>query len=403
MIFDIAIVVVLIIQAVFFLIFILPFLNTIFSSLFNDTVKTQAGQGETDFALIITAYKNHEIPLPLLSSILKNSYANYHIYLVLDNVQIKEFDFKNEKLTSLIPETPLNSKIKSIKYAMKNFIREHENVIIFDPDNLAHPEYLKIMNNYISHGFKSVQGRRTAKNLDTVYACLDAVGEMYYNSVVRESTYKLGSSSVIAGSGMSVETKLYKEILSLEELNDDNKLIIAEDKILQYEIVKRGYRIAFAKDAIVYDEKVDTGFEVQKQKTRWLNSYFKFVKYAIDLILLGIRKFNFNIFFFGLNVSIPPLIIINGIAIFLIVANIFFDVRLTYLWIAGYAIFLINLCLILLHYKADSKVWKSLIFLPVFLFKQFLALLTLKRSDKDFLVTEKKKIISVEDVMKDKE
>ena len=390
------------VQLTFFFFLILPFLNTLFSSLTKDKIKRNDSLPEKDFALIITAYKNLKISIPLVESLLASNYSNYHIYLIADNCPAESIPIRSEKLSVLFPDNPLNSKVNSIKYGISNFVRNHDHIAIFDPDNLSPPDFLKVVNSYVSKGFDAVQGRRVAKNLNSVYACLDAIGEMYYNYIVREATYRLGSSAVIAGSAMSVESGLFREIFADESFNADKRLIIAEDKLLQYEIVKRNKRIAFARDAVVYDEKVDTGKEVQKQKTRWLNSYFKHLNLGTDLIKRGIAKLNFNQFYFGLNIAIPPLIVINGVSFIFMIVNLFVDKVYSLVWLTGFFLFAVSLFIVLLINKADRKIWMAFLGLPIFLYKQFLAILNLKQSDKDFLVTERKKIVSINEVMKNK-
>src|SRR5690606_12417664 len=106
-------------------------------------------------------------------------------------------------------------------YALENFVRKHEYIAIFDPDNLAHSQFLQECNNYIFKGYKAIQGRRTAKNLDTQTACLDAMGEIYYNYMTKKVPYFLGSSSIIAGSGMVIETNLFKNFFFMPYIKEN--------------------------------------------------------------------------------------------------------------------------------------------------------------------------------------
>src|SRR5690606_30379501 len=101
-----------------------------------------------------------------------------------------------------------------------------------------------------SQGYHAVQGRRQAKNLNTTIACLDAARDNFYDFYDGKLLFKLGASSTLAGSGMAFRTKLYRECLESLEISG-----AGFDKVLQAEIVKRGYRIAHAPKAIVYDEK----------------------------------------------------------------------------------------------------------------------------------------------------
>lgn len=393
----------LVIQAFIGFFLILPFIENFLSFFIFRKKPVYDNKNETDFGCVITGYKEVEIIIPLVDSLIKQNYSNYRIYVVADNCseeEVKKLKFSDEKVEVLIPSPFLNSKVKAIKYAIKNFKRAHKFTVIFDPDNLAHPKFLSIINGFVLQGYKAVQGRRTAKNLDSLHSCLDALGEIYYNKIVRENLYLLGSSGVIAGSGMAIETGLYSEVLYSESLSDDNKVIVAEDKILQYEIVNKGLVIAFAGDAVVFDEKVSTGAQVERQKTRWLNSYFKYLRLGYSLVFKGLFKFNLNQFLFGLNVAIPPLIVVNGLAFIFLISGLLYNINASLIWFLLFFLFGINLLIIMIQTKAEKEIWKSLFGLPMFILNQVFAILKLKSSNKDFLVTEKTKFLFIEEVLK---
>lgn len=61
---------------------------------------------------------------------------------------------------------------------------------------------------------------------------------------------------------MATETNLYKAYLASPEIEQGQhqwKKMLQEDKILQNFILRQGGTIAYARKALVYDEKVDTG------------------------------------------------------------------------------------------------------------------------------------------------
>jgi len=212
--------------------------------------------------------------------------------------------------------------------------------------------------------------------------------------------FSLGSSAVIAGSGMAIKTGLYLDILNSPSLADDSKVIVAEDKILQYEIVVKDLKIAFAGNAVVFDEKVSTAEQVEKQKTRWLNSYFKYQILGYKLIIFGLFSFSLNKFLFGLNIAIPPLIVVTGLSLLFCILAVFYSLPLFLLWLTALFLFGINVFFILIIGKTEPRIWKSLFGLPAFILNQIFALLKLKKSNKDFLVTEKTQYLFIDDVMK---
>ncbi len=378
------------------------FVSVIFPPVFKREMRTELPdpKDQTDFACIITAYKDTEFAFLLADSLFKQRYENYHIYLVADRCEKADDEPVHDKFTLIYPETPLNSKVASIQTAMDSFIRKHEAVVIFDPDNLAHPLCLQELGRMFAAGFKAVQGWRTAKNLDTTYACLDAAGEAYYHVSQRIIPFRLGSSATIAGSGMAVETDLYRRMLQKGGIEDaKGKVIVAEDKTLQVELIAEGYVIAYAPEALIFDEKVASGDQVQRQRTRWINSWFLYIRHAVNLALRGALKGDSNQLIFGVMISTPPLflLIIGGVFATLMTA-LFLT---SWWWVPAGSLlaFVLFVLICLAVAKSDRRIWKSLIKAPLFMSRQLLALFRIQESNKSFMETTHHQKMKIDDVI----
>ena len=363
--------------------------------------KKQSPEDKTnyDYAVVITAYKNYMITVPSIDSFASQNYPGdkFHIYVVADACEdAARYDSKN--VTVLVPKAPLNSKVKSIEYAIDNFIRKPDYLIVMDADNLVLPGFLSEINNFAGPDKNAVQGRRTHKNLDTVYSCLDAAGEIYYNHTQRTVPFNLGSSAAIAGSGMAV--KLSVMLSFLLSIKKGNEIIVAEDKLLQNYLVKNNSVISFAESALIFDEKISDGYQTQRQRTRWLNSYFINLKSALGIIYAGISNFSFNQIFFGIMTSYPPIITMITGSAFLFLMSILFGSPAWIIILAGWFIFGLNFLILLAVNKAKKEIWKSLLYIPLFAFRQITALFNMKKSNKDFMATEHKVTLSLKDVVR---
>ncbi len=386
---------------VFFL--VLPFINTFLSIFVNEKIKTTANPKEYDFGNIITAYKNADIAKGLVASLLKQSHQNHHIYLVADDCDISNWDIEHEKVTVLRPSEPLNLKAKSIIHAVENFRRPHDFITVFDADNLAHPAFLSEINRFANAGFQAIQGQRTAKNLDTMMACADALGEFYKNYIERLVPFKIGSSAVISGSGMAVEAGLYKSYLACPEIEKGKhqwKKMLQEDKILQNFLLRQNHKIAYAWDAICYDEKVEDLHSVETQRSRWLFSYFQNLPNSLGHIRRGIFNFSWNQFLFGLITIAPPMFIMLMAAFVLAIAGFFINPAMSLVLIGGMAIFAATIFWTLYLSKAPKEVWNAVWSMPGFIFGQMKGLLKMGNPNKNFKHTEHKKHIGIEEVLK---
>lgn len=387
----------------FFLVF--PFLTIAISTLVRESQPALPGQKTFDFGCIITAYKNLEITAPLIASLLRQHHSNFHIYLVADHCNGQQLDIRDEKLHVLIPVEPLNLKAKSIIYGMDNFVRAHDYTVVFDADNLAHPNFLSVMNGYANLGHKNIQGQRTAKNLDSVYAAMDSLGEFYKNYIERFTTYLLGSSSVISGSGMAVETKLYRAYLespAIQRGKDLWKRMLQEDKILQNFLLNRGERIVYAREAICYDEKVNDGKAVETQRSRWLFSYFQNLPNSSGILLKGLLGLNWNQLYFGIITITPPLFILVASSLFIAIVSIFIDPVLTIVLMTGMGIFILGVLWSLYLSRVPKMVWRSVLSIPLFIWKQVTALFKMRNPDKYFKHTEHRKKVSIDEVLSEK-
>ena len=392
---------------IFFLIF--PFITVLLSFLKKEkTPKILRGGKKSekyDYANIITAYRNVEIAKPLIQSLLMQTHQNHHIYLLADNCDISDWDIQHEKRTVLNPQPALNLKVKSIIYATERFVRKPDYTVIWDADNLAHPQFLEYINEYALAGFKAIQGQRTAKNLDTTIAAADALGEFYKNYVEREVPPLLGSSSVISGSGMAIEQNLYESYLCGEEITQGKKLwkkMMQEDKILQNHIIKQSERIVYAKDALCYDEKISEVSDIETQRSRWLFSYFQNLKNTTGFVLRGLFTFNWNTLFFGLVTVAPPLFILLGLSGLFFIVSLFINLKISLAFLLGITIFISTIFWTLYLSNVPPQVWLAVEAMPLFILKQIKALFKMTNPNKNFKHSEHKIKISIDDVLKDK-
>ncbi len=345
-----------------------------------------------EFAIIVTVYQDIDFIDPIVDSILKQSYKNYHVYIVADDCDISTITLPPGTISLLKPTQPLHSKIKSIHYAISSMQKQADAIIILDADNLIHPDFLYKINTYFQKGYKVVQAGFKPKNTSTIYARMDAIGDMYNFFTEREMRMLMGVSSTIWGSGIAIDLSLYKEV----EYND---YLGGFDKKLQAYLVQKVDRIAYAPDAILYDEKISSGKSLENQRTRWINSYFKYFKDCWNILKNGLKKGNFNLIYFGFNTLRPPLFIVLGSAAITTVIDIFLDVRFYHTWLILLSTFFISFILIVIIKGQDIKYLKTLLMLPFFVARQIAALFKLNKANRSFLKTQNHHIVYISDLL----
>ncbi|REA57064.1 hypothetical protein DSL64_24950 [Dyadobacter luteus] len=336
-----------------------------------------------DYAVIVTAYEQTSQLPDVVNSILKSDYDRYLIYVVADKCDITNLHFASERVILLRPEQVLAGNVRSHFYAIQHFVRPHTHLTIIDSDNIVEPDYLSQLNIFFKLGYKAVQGVRDAKNTNTTLARLDAARDIYYHFYDGKMLFEAGSSATLAGSGMAFTTELYRECLEKRDVSG-----AGFDKVLQYQIVSRGHRIAFAPEAIVYDEKTAGSQQLVNQRARWINTWFKYFSLGFGLIGSGLAKFSWNRLLFGVVLLRPPLFI------FLILSGLFFLINiwtapfLAVLWLAGMALFVTGFIVALRMSHTSPEIYKSLDRIPHFMTLQLLSLLKAKRANKISVATK---------------
>jgi len=337
---------------------------------------------EDDYGIIVTAYEQIDNIGIVVSSLLKLNYSNYLIYIVADKCDITGIHFDDERVILLRPEETLASNTRSHFYAINHFKRPHTRLTIIDSDNLTDPEYLHELDKYFNLGYQAVQGIREAKNLNTTYARLDAARDIYYHFHDGKVLFGIGSSATLAGSGMAFTTKLYRDCLEYRDITG-----AGFDKVLQSIIVGKDLRIAFTDKAIVYDEKTTHSDQLVKQRSRWINTWFKYFKFGFTLVFKGIANFSRNQFIFGLILLRPPLFIFLILAIICMAANFFISITAVFIWLAGLILFVLGFYIALAKSDTDKRIWQSLINIPKFVFFQVLSLLKVRKANKHSVAT----------------
>lgn len=364
---------------------ILPLLLFFFYKIkgaFLKTIEPVSAKSDYDYGIIVTAYEQTDLLPSVVDSILKLNYKNFLVYIVADNCDVSNLNFNNDKINILRPDEVLASNTASHFYAISHFKRKHEIITIIDSDNLVKADYLQELNKWFEKGFDAVQGLRRAKNLNSTIAALDAARDMYYHFYDGEILFKLGSSATLSGSGMAFKTDLYIESLKNSPIKG-----AGFDKFLQYAIINKGYRIAFAKDAIVFDEKTSGSEQLIKQRSRWIYAWFKYFLNGFSLLKKGILNLNLNQFLFSLIILRPPLFIFLLLSVLCTIVNVFINPQIAIIWILALICFITGFSISIIQKNTDRRIYRALSGIPMFIFYQILSLFKVRSANKISVAT----------------
>ena len=138
----------------------------------------------------------------------------------------------------------------------------YDAICYFDADSLAHPRFLRVMNDRLAAGEEAVQGRQLAKNTGCWLARILAVGHIISNRFFQRSKYALGLSATLHGKGMCFSLEVARRY-------QWDETCLTEDLEMQMRLIRGGVRITWAEDAIVYDEEPENLRAYIIRNVRW--------------------------------------------------------------------------------------------------------------------------------------
>jgi len=316
--------------------------------------------------IILIAARNEEMVLGnLIDSLQKVDYPSelYQICVIPNNCSDNTQKIAANKNCLVIePETNVKTKGEVLNYCFQYFKdNEFDAYIIFDADNIVSKDFLKEINNKLNEGYKIVQGFRDTKNLYENHIS-GSFGLFFYlqNLFLYESRHRIGKNATINGTGYAVMKNYINELPKFKTVTEDVELTCLT--------VLHDEKIGYAKKAIFYDEQV-TDFKVSIiQRKRWIQGFIQVYKiYFKDLLTKIIHKPSFETIDFYHILYLP----INQVfAILLLIISIFTIIPLKFLIITlilGYlGEILIGIYLIKYYHKKINKLWKTILFFPIF-------------------------------------
>ena len=241
---------------------------------------------------IIIAARNEEMVIGnLIDSLKKQNYdkEKYHINVIINNSTDKTYEVSKKHGANAIKcEVPVKSKGEVLHYVFNKFKnKKFDAYIIFDADNVVHPDFLMHMNNSLNCGYKVAQGFRDSKNykdnwISSSYTLFYYIQNFFFNLARK----KLDSSASINGTGFMVQKELIESI-------DFDPVTLTEDVELTTVCAVRNEKVDFVKDAITYDEQ-PTNFKVSLiQRLRWSKGNLQCWKtYHHELVKSFIKNHN---------------------------------------------------------------------------------------------------------------
>lgn len=277
-----------------------------------------------------------------------------------------------------------STKAKSLKYAMEYFEGKgkFDSVFILDADNILHPDFYKEINFYKSNGHQVIQGQRLPANQTTGMAVLDGLSEKANQEMLCKGANLLGFSSKLTGSAMVFDFNLFGRLVK------NLTAVGGFDKELELALTSEGISIQYAPEICVFDEKVSNSSDFAKQRGRWLESQYTFLKKSIGPAMKMVKKGNFDYLHKSLQLALPPRVLAPMVLVlFVIGARISGQAELEFASFVSLITLILSYLIVIPVKMWVGNLGSILMTLPALFIAGIRALTWMKKSKKEFLHT----------------
>ncbi len=357
------------IQMIYYILFIITLLYGIYFVITgllafkkDDEKPVRPFRARTKFAILIAARNESLVIGDLIKSLKEQNYPKelYDIYALINNCTDNTLEVAKEAGAKIIDvDVPVKSKGDVLKYTFKKLKKKnYDAYIIFDADNVVHPEFLKLMNNAYLSGYKVAQGRKDSKNIEDNW--LSTSCSLFYyiqNFFFNKARMKINAAAAINGTGFMVAKSLMDEGFDPKTVTEDIELSI--------QCVLKGIDIAYVEEAITYDEQVTKFKDSWNQRSRWSKGIIECFKiYGGKLLVRWIKTRDFScidkfLFAIAPYIQVLSVILTGALGVFYLVGielndifSYFFSLGLTCFAI-GYLLMVIMNMFMIVFYKRD--------------------------------------------------
>lgn len=246
------------------------------------------------FAILIAARNEETVIGNLVESLKEQDYPDelYDIYVIPNNCTDNTKGAAEAAGAKIMEcRVPVKSKGEVLSDTLDQLMAcgtEYDAICVFDADNLVHPKFLREMNNALRAGIRVAQGYRDSKNpYDTVVSGCYSIYYWMINRFYNRSRYSASLSAMVNGSGFMASMDV------IQKNNGWHTVTMTEDIEFTTQCILKGERVAFVKDAIIYDEQPLTFAESWKQRKRWSTGLIQGAQaYSGQLLKTGIKTKN---------------------------------------------------------------------------------------------------------------
>lgn len=328
------------------------------------------------FAVFIPAHNEEEVIAKTLYSLFGLIYPVnlYDIIVVADNCTDKTAKIASNLGVRVLERS--NEKERGKGYALRwafdkvlNGDKKYDACVVLDADSLISGNFLEVMNYYLENGSEVIQSSDLVIPQPGAWSSESTrIGFLLYNYVKPMGRKALGLDMGLRGNGMCFSADVLKR-------HPWQAWSLTEDLEYGLFLMLKGIKIEFAPEANIWAQMPVNAKNAESQRTRWeMGRYPLIEKYSPQLLKAFFTKGSFKYLDTLLELITPPLVNLLLFVVFMFLLN-------GSLWLLGLETFTFTwiwllitltgglyLLLGLIASGADKQLYKSILYIPVYVF-----------------------------------
>ena len=226
------------------------------------------------FAAVIAAHNEELVIAHVIDSLRNQNYPRklFDVFVVADNCSDNTATIAKNHRALVYERHDLvkTGKGHALEWIFQKIFEidgEYDALCVFDADNLVSPNFLYEMNKQLCKGHRVVQGYIDSKNpFDSWITCSYSIAFWLANRTFQLPRYYLGLSCSLCGTGFCVDISVLKKI-------GWGATCLTEDLEFTMKLALNSMKVAWAHEAVVYDEKPITLKQSWRQRKRWMQGH----------------------------------------------------------------------------------------------------------------------------------
>lgn len=229
---------------------------------------------EHKFALIVAAHNEESVIKYMVESLYKLDYnpEKYKVFVIADNCTDKTAEIAKDAGATVFER--FNENLRGKGHALEWMFEkiyaldeEFDSICIFDADNVVSRNFLREINKQHNKGFKVVQGNIESKNpYDSWISTAYSVSFWMIGKMFQQARYNINLTCQLSGTGFSIDIDLLKKL-------GWGATCLTEDMEFTAKLALNGYKVGWAHNAYVFDEKPLYLKQSWRQRKRWMQGH----------------------------------------------------------------------------------------------------------------------------------